>query len=316
MAHQFVGHRARLDHARPADQAGHAEGALPVGVLLGPEPVIAPSGQVFMCGPLSLRVDDDRVVRDAHVVERLEERADGIVVLHHAVDVLAVAVRVAAAMLGADVRAQVHAGRVEPAEERLARRLLPLHEVDGGGRGLVVDRLHALLGQRAGVLDGLLADLAEARIDGRVVHVGRLALQHAARAELGAVGRVLRIVRQFRLFLGVEVVEVAEELVEAVHGRQRLVAVADVVLAELAGGVAEVLEQAADRGIELAHAHRRAGEADLGQAGADAVLAGEERRAAGGAGLLAVVVQEPDALPADAVDVRRLVAHQAVRCRR
>ena len=203
---------------------------------------------------------------------------------------------VAAAMLGADVRAQVHARRVEPAEERLARRVLPLHEVDGRGRGLVVDRLHPLLGERAGVLDGLLADLAEARIDGRVVLVGRLALEHAARAELGEVRRVLRIVRQLRLLLGVEVVEVAEELVEAVDGRQRLVAVADVVLAELPGGVAEVLEQAADGGIELAHAHRRAGEADLGQAGADAVLAGEERRAARGAGLLAVVVEEADAL--------------------
>ena len=219
-------------------------------------------------------------------------------------------------MLGADVRAQVHAGRVEPAEERLARRLLPLHEVDGGGRGLVVDRLHALLGERAGVLDGLLADLAEARIDRRIVPVGRLALQDAARAELGTIGRVLRIVRQLRLFLGVEVIEVAEELVEAVHRRQRFVAVADVVLAELAGGVAEVLEQAADRGIELAHAHRRAGEADLGQSGANAVLTGEERRAAGGARLLAVVVQELDALAGDAVDVRRLVAHQAVASRR
>ena len=41
-----------------------------------------------------------------------------------------------------------------------------------------------------------------------------------------------------RVFHRVEVVEVAEELVEAVHGRQELVAVAQVVLAELAGGVA------------------------------------------------------------------------------
>ena len=137
-------------------------------------------------------------------------------------------------------------------EERLAGRLLPLHVVDRRGRGLVVDRLHALLGQRAGVLDGLLADLAEARIDGRIVAVGRLAAQHAARAELGLVGRVLRIVRQLRLFFGVEVIEIAEELVEAVHRRQRLVAVADVVLAELSGGIAEVLQQAADRGVELA----------------------------------------------------------------
>ena len=41
-----------------------------------------------------------------------------------------------------------------------------------------------------------------------------------------------------RVLHRVEVVEVAEELVEAVHGRQELVEVAEVVLAELAGGVA------------------------------------------------------------------------------
>ena len=140
-----------------------------------------------------------------------------------------------------------------------------------------------------------------------------LHFEHAARTELGEVCRVLRIVRQFRLLLGVEMIEIAEELVEAVHGRQRLVAVADMVLAELPCGVAEVLEQAADRGIELAHAHRRAGKADLGKAAANAVLPGQERRAARGARLLAVIVQELDPLATDAVDVRRLVTHQAVR---
>ena len=51
--------------------------------------------------------------------------------------------------------------------------------------------------------------------------------------------RILRVVRVLRLLLGVQVVEVAEELVEAVGGRQELVLVAEVVLAELAGGVAE-----------------------------------------------------------------------------
>ena len=170
----------------------------------------------------------------------LSRRADGAIVLDHAVDVLAVAVLVSAAMLGADVRAQVHARRVVPDKERLVPGVLPLHEVDGRGRGLVVDRLHALLGERAGVLDGLLADLAEARIDGGVVLVGGLGLEHAARPELGAVRRVLRIVGQFRLFLGVEMIEVAEEFIEPVDGRQGLVAVADMVLPELAGGVAEV----------------------------------------------------------------------------
>ena len=40
------------------------------------------------------------------------------------------------------------------------------------------------------------------------------------------------------VFHRVEVIEVAEELVEAVDGGQELVPVAEVVLAELAGGVA------------------------------------------------------------------------------
>ena len=100
--------------------------------------------------------------------------------------------------------------------------------------------------------------------------------------------RVLRIVRQFRLFLGVQVVEIAVELVEAVHGRQELVAVAEMVLAELAGGIAERLEQLGDRRVFLLQPERGARQADLGQAGAQAGLAGDERGAAGGAALLGV----------------------------
>ena len=141
--------------------------------------------------------------------------------------------------------------------------LLALHVVDGRGGSLVVDRFHPFLGERAGVLDGLLADLAKPRIDGRVVLVSRLALEHAARAELVRYSRVLRIVGQLGLFLGIKVIKVAEELVETVHCRQRWVAVADVVLAELPGAVAEALEQSADGGVKLAHAHRSAGKPTL-----------------------------------------------------
>ena len=119
-------------------------------------------------------------------------------------------------------------------------------------------------------LNDLLADLAEARVDGRVVLVRGLAVQHAARAVLRAERRVLRIVRQFRLFLGVQVVEVAVELVEAVDRRQELVAVAEVVLAELAGGIAQRLEQLGDGRVFLLQAERGARQADLGQAGAQA----------------------------------------------
>ena len=58
---------------------------------------------------------------------------------------------------------------------------------------------------------------------------------------------------------------------------------------------------------------RRGRDADLRQAGAIDALPGDEGRAAGGAGLLAVGVGEQHAFLGDAVDVGRLVAHQPVR---
>ena len=122
-------------------------------------------------------------------------------------------------------------------------------EVERGFEEFLVDRLHALLGQRPGVLAFLLAPRAEARVLAGRLGVGRHAFQDAARAELRLELWVLRIVRVLRLFLGIEVVEIAEELVEAVHGRQKLVAVAEVVLAELAGHVALRLEQLRDRRV-------------------------------------------------------------------
>src|SRR5882757_1999330 len=97
-------------------------------------------------------------------------------------------------MLRTNVSSQVHAGGVEPAEEWLVGLHLPSHVVDRRGRRLVVNLLHAFLGQRAGVLDRLLTDLAEAWIDRGIVPIGRLAPQDAARTELGTVGWVLGIV--------------------------------------------------------------------------------------------------------------------------
>ncbi len=60
---------------------------------------------------------------------------------------------------------------------------------------------------------------------------------------------------------------------------------------------------------------RGAGHADLSQAGADRVLTGNEAGAAGRAALLAVPIGEgcPFLRDGDAVDVGRLVTHEAVR---
>ena len=119
------------------------------------------------------------------------------------------------------------------------------------------------------------------------------------------------IVGVLRLLLGVEVVEVAEELVEAVVGRQELVLVAEVVLAELPVDVAERLQEFRDGRILRLKADIRTGQADLRQSRADRRLARDERRASGGAALLAVPVREHRAFVADAVDVRRAVSHHS-----
>ena len=58
--------------------------------------------------------------------------------------------------------------------------------------------------------------------------------------------RFLRIIGVRRVFHRIEVIEVAEELIEAVDGGQELVEVAEVVLAELAGGIAQRLEGRGD----------------------------------------------------------------------
>ena len=70
-----------------------------------------------------------------------------------------------------------------------------------------------------------------------------------------------------RLFLGIEVIEVSIELIKAVIGRQHLVTVAKMVLAELPGDIAPRFEERGNRGVFGPHALRGAGQADLGQAG-------------------------------------------------
>src|SRR5262245_23110087 len=92
-----------------------------------------------------------------------------------------------------------------------------------------------------------------------------------------------------------------------------LVAVSKLVLAELAGGVALCLKQPGDRHITVLEALRSTGHADLGVAGAEAALAGDERGAPGRAALLRVSVGESHPFVGDAVDVGRSVAHQAIR---
>ena len=114
------------------------------------------------------------------------------------------------------------------------------------------------------------------------------------------------------LVFGVEVVERAKELVEAVRRGQMVVLVAEVVLAELAGLVAPRLEQLGDRHVAGLETFLRARQPDLEHPGAEADLAGDEGCAAGGAALLPVPVGEERSFPGDPIDVRGLVTHHAL----
>ena len=76
------------------------------------------------------------------------------------------------------------------------------------------------------------------------------------------------VVGVLRFLLGVQVVEIAEELVEAMHGGQVLVEIAEMVLAELPGRIAQGLQQISYGRIFRLQTKLGAWHADLGQASA------------------------------------------------
>ena len=241
---------------------------------------------------------------DAEIVERLEQLADMAVVLEHAVDVLAER-RCGPCMSG------------RTCVQRCMR--VPFHQQKNGllaaacrlMKSIAAFEVSSSIVSMRFLVSGPVSSivcLPTLPKRGSTVGSSRslaLQLEHAARAELGPERRVLRIVRMLGLLLGVEVIEIAEELVEAVHRRQELIAVAEMVLAELAGGIAERLQRFGDGDVLGAQTERRARQADLGEPGAQAGLAGDEGRAARRAALLGVVVGEHHAFLGDAVDVRR-----------
>src|SRR5882672_2233448 len=120
----------------------------------------------------------------------------------------------------------VHSGRVVPDEERLPRFHLPLHKIDGMGRDLIIERLHSLSRQRSLVFSG------------PVSRSGNNASDFPALLE----GWVPRPVGVLRVFVSVQMVEVAKELVEAMPMRQEFLAVTKMVFPELRGGVSRRLQ--------------------------------------------------------------------------
>ena len=208
------------------------------------------------------------------------------------------------------VRDDVHARGVEPHEEGLIIRLGLVDELQRVIEDLVVNGFHAIWVERPAIFDFLLADLAPARLNRWVVVIGGPAVEHIARADLLFEG--LRIIAMRGVFHRVEVVQVTEELVEAVQRRQILVEIAEVVLAELARGVSHRLESGRDGRRFVGHADLRPGLPDGRQARTNGKLAGDEVRAAGGAAGLRVVVGEAHAFGREAVEVRRAARHDSL----
>src|ERR1700758_1403047 len=103
-------------------------------------------------------------------------------------------------------------------------------------------------------------------------------------------------------------VEIAEKLVEAVDSRQELVAVTEMVLAELAGRIAKRFEQFREGGVTWLYADCRTGDADFRETSAQRRLTRDEGRPASGAALVCVVVGKHHAFAGDAVDVGRPVS--------
>jgi hypothetical protein len=120
---------------------------------------------------------------------------------------------------------------------------------------------------------------------------------------------VARVVGLFRFLLGVEVVQVAVELVEPVHRGQELVAITQVVLADLRGRVAERLQQLGQRRILRLQPLRRTRHTDRRQAGAHGQLPGDQGGPAVGAAGLGVAVGEPGTFGRDPVDIGCPCAH-------
>src|SRR6185436_8632749 len=152
------------------------------------------------------------------------------------------------------------------------------------------------LGERSGVLALLFAPGTEAGIlAGRI---GRCSytLHHAARTELCPEGWIFRIVGILRLVLGIQMVKIAEEFVEAVHGRQEFVAVAEMILSELSGRIALRLQKLGDGRIFFRQPLLRRGQSHLQKTRPQRTLTGDESRAPRSTGLLSVIVGEDRAL--------------------
>ena len=230
-----------LDLAGPAHETRNAPRAFPVCVLLAAEWCVGAIGPSVVLRPVVGGIHDDGVIGNAQLIDLIQHLSDLLVVGYHPIAV--VILSTLATVLVGEMSSYVHRRRVVPEEERLLGLDLLLHPADSVRGDFLINSFHPLPGERTAVLDNLFAYFAKAGINSRIILVRCKAMEHAARAEMLPECRVLGIVRQFRFLFSVQVIEVPEELVKSVHGRQIFIAIAEMVFAELTGGVADRLQE-------------------------------------------------------------------------
>src|SRR5215472_15952829 len=128
---------------------------------------------------------------------------------------------------------QMHMGCVQPTKPGFTSLLLRLDPLFCSCHEFVIAGLHALLGERPGILDLLLSHSPVAWIGSGIVFVACPAMQYTARCKLLIEFREIffgRPVRKLRLFFGIQVVEVAKKFVKSMYGWQIFVTVTQMVL--------------------------------------------------------------------------------------
>src|SRR4029450_7116431 len=127
----------------------------------------------------------------------------------------------------------------------------------------------------------------------------------------GLLGRSFVDVGKAHALHGVQVVKVAPEFLEPVGRRQSVGMITQMVLAELAGGVAEIQQELGEGRCAGPQVRNAAGQLRRDHARAQRMHSGEEGVASSSAALLGVVVHEDAAFVSKPVNVRRFPHHQA-----
>src|SRR6187200_2117519 len=169
--------------------------------------------------------------------------------------------------------------RIEPYEKWFSRFMLPLDKIFGCCNKFIIAGFHPFFCEGPCILNFLLAYFSPPRHFCRIIFVCSPGMDNTARSKCFKEFRkflLWRIVIHFRLFFCVEVIKIAKELVEPMIGRQHMVKVAQMVLAELPCSIILFLQQCGYRHYLFIHPDWCARYTYFGQAGAVNTLPSNE----------------------------------------